>query len=808
MSDYTEEPQRTLRQIIQEDGKAAPGAHTSPLWVGTATAFSAPTGGNTAKFFTTGEEYFTDLVQAIDAAKTEVFIAGWQINWDAQLTPGLRLYDVIYRNAARGINFYVMPWNDTKPVQTYEAQTVLVLNSINYRLRTAKVSNPGEVRAISSDSQADRNALYFSHHQKQVIVDRKIGYIGGIDLAYGRLDDATYDLEPKAKTRTILNSYNPGLPGRQGLSIANTVHVDKAPSTADLKIIESGGWQRPYQKVGAGRDAGWKGGESNKDDMHILRWDQPRQPWQDVHSRMEGPVVAHLTRNFTMRWNTLTTDKTRRLEIPSATVISDLTKGTQIQVLRSAPNGMRKAEYQARSYEYKSDNEEPKGDEHDILVAMKHLIGKAQRFIYIESQFFVSAFGAIGGGAPSALSPAAQFIKDGTAGTGGGITDKELNMARTWADGVNNAAELDRLPTNGVCTALVARIVKAILDVKKPKFHAYITLPVHPEGSLLDASTAVQVFWTMQTVAHGTQSLLNGIKRGLKARELRDVKKDNDWLRALELNNNEYDSVPTKDCYEYVTLLNLRNWKKVTHTNPSTKAIQERYITEQVYVHTKLMIVDDLYALLGSANINERSLLGTRDSEIAVLVMDEVKRADKNGLHSDQPVRTFAHDLRKAVWNKLFGITGGVRPAKELAQAVEMPGIPDSWRLIQRRAEANAALYEAAFPWVPRSEVNNSLGEKVPASILPTWNAETALPRSPMPAQSEFWDKPRYTSAVSHLEQVKGFIIALPVKWTEGENIRVPYPTAIVADNKKVEKDEPTRVAATAPLASDSGVNV
>ncbi len=32
------------------------------------------------------------------------------------------------------------------------------------------------------------------------------------------------------------------------------------------------------------------------------------------------------------------------------------------------------------------------------------------------------------------------------------------------------------------------------------------------------------------------------------------------------------------------------------------------------------MIVDDCVALIGSANINDRSLLGDRDSEIAILI--------------------------------------------------------------------------------------------------------------------------------------------------------------------------------------------
>jgi len=34
------------------------------------------------------------------------------------------------------------------------------------------------------------------------------------------------------------------------------------------------------------------------------------------------------------------------------------------------------------------------------------------------------------------------------------------------------------------------------------------------------------------------------------------------------------------------------------------------------------MIVDDRYVIMGSANVNDRSMRGTRDSEIACLVHD------------------------------------------------------------------------------------------------------------------------------------------------------------------------------------------
>ena len=39
-------------------------------------------------------------------------------------------------------------------------------------------------------------------------------------------------------------------------------------------------------------------------------------------------------------------------------------------------------------------------------------------------------------------------------------------------------------------------------------------------------------------------------------------------------------------------------------------------VTELIYVHSKLLIVDDRLVICGSANINDRSLLGDRDSEV------------------------------------------------------------------------------------------------------------------------------------------------------------------------------------------------
>ena len=141
---------RSVRQIVPLNGGPPKATVTSNVWVATPQVFSRPEEGNAIRSFITGEDYFADLIASLDAASSEVYIAGWQINWDALLAEGVRLYDVVYRNAKRGVKFYVMPWKHADPVQTYDGASVKVFNSINTRLRRrtedqreARVHRPG-----------------------------------------------------------------------------------------------------------------------------------------------------------------------------------------------------------------------------------------------------------------------------------------------------------------------------------------------------------------------------------------------------------------------------------------------------------------------------------------------------------------------------------------------------------------------------------------------------------------------------------------------------------------------------------------
>ncbi|KAG0234011.1 hypothetical protein BGW42_006992 [Actinomortierella wolfii] len=78
------------------------------------------------------------------------------------------------------------------------------------------------------------------------------------------------------------------------------------------------------------------------------------------------------------------------------------------------------------------------------------------------------------------------------------------------------------------------------------------------------------------------------------------------------------------------------------------------FVTEELYIHSKLMIVDDRIIICGSANINDRSQLGYRDSEIAMIIEDtEFVPSKMNG----EPYQAgkLAHTLRTDLFKEHLG---------------------------------------------------------------------------------------------------------------------------------------------------------
>ncbi|KAF8840775.1 phospholipase D [Paxillus ammoniavirescens] len=100
------------------------------------------------------------------------------------------------------------------------------------------------------------------------------------------------------------------------------------------------------------------------------------------------------------------------------------------------------------------------------------------------------------------------------------------------------------------------------------------------------------------------------------------------------------------DPNDYIAVFSLRSWAQMRDGGVNT---------EIVYVHSKVCIVDDRLAIIGSANINERSQRGDRDSELAAVIRDTDML---DGTMAGRPFKVgrFAHTLRLRLMREHLGV--------------------------------------------------------------------------------------------------------------------------------------------------------
>ncbi|MFS8930506.1 phospholipase D-like domain-containing protein [Cupriavidus taiwanensis] len=591
---------------------------------------------------------------------------------------------------------------------------------------------------------------------------------------------------------------------------------------------------------------------------------QPRMPWHDVHCRIEGPSVYDLSRNFVRRWNGVALQYERsdgktvdallrqlgiaaRLKAPRIgaahrPVRSKTQPGScWVQVLRSAPKKMRAAEAAGEA-----EKTTPSIAESSCLSAMLKNIEGASHFIYIEGQFFQSDYGSTmigneeaGGGAPASGPMHALMDLKGSPGYQKyaaqlgilGVPPGQIYKSLKWsqiddvqrdirgggADFVNDLKRVmatqaqiagfsalgpsQKSLKNPICKALGDRITRAIYDGKP--FHVYMVLPVHPEGTLDTINIMTQQHLTMQSLVFGSHSLVNRIRRALLAMKyVRERKMEVERARdsAESAAPDELDrNILQADWEQYLTLLNLRNWD----------VVGGRPITEQIYVHSKLLIVDDRVVVIGSANINDRSQLGDRDSELAVVIHDDKPMSVRLNGKNFQSVGTFPCNLRKELWKKHFGLLGGASPAANLGNSVVLdgPSDPATWQAIKQVASLNARAYEKAFSFVPKVSA--------PTSIWPSWHASQHKLGGYMPFNERFWRSPQprdegFTWDANKLLPEKnpvgilGFITAFPILWTLGENNDSKMNLTTLANvEPKVEIDKTQQTAALSSPGSE-----
>lgn len=148
-----------------------------------------------------------------------------------------------------------------------------------------------------------------------------------------------------------------------------------------------------------------------------------------------------------------------------------------------------------------------------------------------------------------------------------------------------------------ICTQIALKICEKI--AAKEPFAVYILLPMWMEGI---------------PQANATQGLLYYQRVTIEAmcRQVEDA------LAARMANSSDY-GLKVSDYLNFYCL-GTRETAAGSQATGSSQTEDEGTLNKtrrhQIYIHSKMMIVDDDVALIGTANINQRSLDGCRDSEI------------------------------------------------------------------------------------------------------------------------------------------------------------------------------------------------
>ncbi|XP_036420289.1 phospholipase D2 [Colossoma macropomum] len=618
--------------------------------------FAPPRPHTFTKWYVNGSGYFSDLADALEKAKEEIFITDWWLSPEVFLKRPARgtywrLDQILKRKAEQGVKVCVLLYK--------EVELALGINS-DYSKRALMNLHPN-IKVMRHPDHVASVVFLWAHHEKMVVIDQTVAFVGGLDLAFGRWDDSSYKLIDVAPSKTANHSPRP-VPETEGEDGSAIPLSDGDPGEAhdevDLSCSSLLWLGKDYSNF-IKKD--WTQLDQPFQD-NVDRTQVPRIPWRDLGAVVHGKAARDLARHFIQRWNFTKIFKIKYKDkfypclLPkSHFTASDLpftvpgAAKASVQVLRSVDR------WSAGTCEC------------SILKAYIHTIENSQHYIYIENQFFISCA-------------------------------DEKNVHNTIGD------------------AIVKRILRA--HSEKKKYRVFVVVPLLPgfEGDIAEGGgRAIQAIlhFTYRTMNRGELSVLSRLKEQMQ----------DEWT-------------------QYISLCGVRTHSELGQTP----------ITELIYVHSKALIADDRCYIIGSANINDRSMLGSRDSELAVLVEDEERVPSRmNG--EEYEAGPLALALRKECFRVLLGAESD--PPIDIDDPVSDQFFNDVWNKI---AQSNASIYETVFRCLPLDSIRNmrELQEHVSTRNLAQTDPEQAS---------------------RELQAIRGILVHFPLHFLCEENLLPPPGT-------------------------------
>lgn len=621
-----------------------------------------------------GEDTYEAMYHAILNAKYEILIAGWWVCPDLfMMRPGRKLppFDdtdggedknetqlrsLLLKKAQQGVKIHVLIYREVK--------IALTLNSA-YSKRTLMI-HPN-IRVLRDPIFQIQSLGFWSHHEKIVCIDQSLAFVGGLDLCFGRYDHHGHPIS------------DPG--GGNG---AKQVWRGKDYSNPIIKDFVR--VNQPYEDL-------------------IDRSSQPRMPWHDVHCSISGPAVQDVAYHFIQRWNFVCSKndyqlrtgwciclRTRRFKLlPKCLVPMDFNGWTLRYPSSDTPNVRDESKSFPLVREQSMDSMEPftvvqtaptyplarmdwiSGGPCMALEPLRppeaenDRLGEAEVLRAQRGESILQVFH------PNAKICNIQVVRSVSMWSAGVPT--EASVQNAYIDLITRAKHFlyienqffisgmdgNGIVSNRILQALADRIELAVQ--RNEVFRVYVVMPLLPafEGNIRSQELTnlhAVMHWQFATICRGRYSLFSALK-GV-----------------------------TDEPEKYVSFFGLRKYGIMPNGCVST---------EQIYIHSKLLIVDDQHVILGSANINDRSMMGDRDSEIALVIQD---MQFEDGHMNERPYKrgATAGALRMQLFREHLGLSDD-------DVSVTDPTSERTWQRIRNVSQNNTKIFETVFDCAPSNKM-------------------------------------------------------------------------------------------------------
>jgi phospholipase D1/2 len=598
-------------------------------------SFAPERDGNKVKWYVDGQDYFYAVSVALEAAKETIYICDWWLSPEMflQRPPYFhqewRLDQVLKRRAEAGVKIYVIVYK--------EVEAMLSCNSVHTKHTLQSLcpeGSPGfgNIRVMRHpDHNVFENmgdmTFYWAHHEKFIVIDYAVAFIGGLDLCFGRWDIRHHplaDVHPAG----VENEMFPG------------------QDFNNNRIMD-------FQSVND-----WKSNELSKAEYG-------RMPWHDVAMGVIGDCVYDIAEHFVLRWNFIKRDKYKRDERFDWLVMEgrDGEDEDIIAVQRPKHPVGQYVKHPLSPLSEKPWAHEKQGTvhaqivrsscdwssgiltEHSIQNAYREVIEKAQHYVYIENQFFITATGEnqrpilnnIGRSIVDAVSRAAKegrkfrviivipaipgfagdLRKDAAAGTRA-IMDyqyKSINRGEHSIFGQLRKQDIDPTKHIFVFNLRVYDRINHTPAMKRQEERSGVTY------QQLQRANAEDI---MASTLHGPQAdnqdhHHHAHRPHLHRKETEsESESDHDEVRQHAIDKKRMFESGREEAGHHPAGAGHKADTIADSTMLSGKPISEQpwdgtreeampnIVQEELYIHAKLLIVDDKIVICGSSNINDR----------------------------------------------------------------------------------------------------------------------------------------------------------------------------------------------------------